>query len=1287
MKQILVSIAKKCGYVFAALVILAALVVAVSRLLTPYVDARRTEIESIASNLLGSPVVIENAGLSWFQYHPGVALRNVTILDKTTKEPVLQIDTVKVFISIPQSIWQRKLVARGMLVSGAELVVDQSASGEFVIQGFPAIGGYDTAPYKSESRFKDVSGWLSMQPLLILRDIDVRYTGINGKKRFLTLMNLRLENTSDQHKILGRAILHQDISTELVVAAQWQGQVTEPEKINGKIYLNVSGMSLAQWFQGLVFKAWEIKKGLVSTKIWAEWRDGGFQQIQSTFQLLDVNLHSGTDDSTRKISRLSGDLGWKKQGNDQILAGDDILVDWATHLWPVTSFYIKLTPDAKQQLVPVLVNIGFIDLADLREILNSSPKFLPEQVVKALDELKPVGNLENISIALASEKDQLLPVSLQGRFSRLQLQSMMKLPAVENLSGTFNWKNASGALSLRSRKALIRYPSLFDNPLLLDQLTGDILWQQDENKDWKITLKSMGILNADFALNMGGQLSLPVKAKPSVDIAANFTVHNISHIRRYLPVKAMHEDLVKWMKNAFVAGVAQSGALFIKGALADFPFDHNNGVFNAAVAVNNVQLHYADDWPDLKNISAKVQINGRRLMIDADRMQVLGIDIGRAHGDIPDLGSPKSVILTVYSTPIHTDFSHGMNFLHQSPLEKTIGKMFTNVEMHGPIELILALTVPLDHPGDTEVKGVIEMQNDILDLVPWKLSITKMNGGVNFTERSTNAKDIQGLFFDKPLTLDIGSIKKAGETVVRATVNTIIDLKDIQTWLKLPVDSVATGSSKVTTKLDLAVDKPIEIDISSDLTGIALDLPEQYAKTAAAARNFTANLFIEDKHPLKLKLNYADLLNAALIMDRVKDQFDLIAADLRIGKGDVTWPEERGLYITGKISDLNTEKIKKYLALSGTGTHAGMQLKLIDLEIDNMDLSGIKLTKSKLQLTPDKSVWTINITSEEVIGKIDVPVNFNADGILNAELKYIDLDALSSHSTANSTALIPKSLPAINFFAKQVDYSAATLNNVRLITQPKANGLTIKSLNIRSQDISLQASGEWTQSAAVNSTSLRGGASSQNVSALLANLGFNVHNFIASNADVDFDLNWNDSPLSLSLANMSGSASIEMGKGRIVEVSQASDAKMDIGRMLNLFSLQSIPRRLTGDFSDIFMKGYSFDTLKGDFTFSRGDANTSNMRFDGTLARIDIRGRIGLAKKDFDLVLSVTPYVTSSIPVAATLLTGQPVIGLAAWAVNKMISSEVSKVATYYYSVSGSWATPVWNTIDNARER
>jgi uncharacterized protein YhdP len=158
---------------------------------------------------------------------------------------------------------------------------------------------------------------------------------------------------------------------------------------------------------------------------------------------------------------------------------------------------------------------------------------------------------------------------------------------------------------------------------------------------------------------------------------------------------------------------------------------------------------------------------------------------------------------------------------------------------------------------------------------------------------------------------------------------------------------------------------------------------------------------------------------------------------------------------------------------------------------------------------------------------------------------------------------------------------------------------------------------------------------------------------------------------------MSGSLGLKLGKGRVVNLTSSTNAKVGFGRMLNILNLQTLPRRFSLDFTDLFEKGYSFDTMQGHFTLQQGNATTQDTYFDGPIAHIGIKGRVGFAAKDYDLNLSVTPYVTGSIPVVATLA-GGPVVGAVSWLVEKVASNAVSKVTTYHYSVSGSWDNPNW---------
>ena len=82
----------------------------------------------------------------------------------------------------------------------------------------------------------------------------------------------------------------------------------------------------------------------------------------------------------------------------------------------------------------------------------------------------------------------------------------------------------------------------------------------------------------------------------------------------------------------------------------------------------------------------------------------------------------------------------------------------------------------------------------------------------------------------------------------------------------------------------------------------------------------------------------------------------------------------------------------------------------------------------------------------------------------------------------------------------------------------------------------------------------------------------------------------------------------------------------------------------------------------------------------GTVAEVNVDGRVGLGAHDYDLKLSVTPHLTSSIPVIAAIA-GGPIIGAVIFAADKALSSGLKHVNMYVYKVTGSWLNPDINKI------
>ena len=75
-------------------------------------------------------------------------------------------------------------------------------------------------------------------------------------------------------------------------------------------------------------------------------------------------------------------------------------------------------------------------------------------------------------------------------------------------------------------------------------------------------------------------------------------------------------------------------------------------------------------------------------------------------------------------------------------------------------------------------------------------------------------------------------------------------------------------------------------------------------------------------------------------------------------------------------------------------------------------------------------------------------------------------------------------------------------------------------------------------------------------------------------AKLEGPLAWNGNPSELDYATLSGNFVLEANKGQFIKLDPG------IGKLLGVLSLQSLPRRLSLDFRDIFSEGLAFDEIR-----------------------------------------------------------------------------------------------------------
>ena len=126
--------------------------------------------------------------------------------------------------------------------------------------------------------------------------------------------------------------------------------------------------------------------------------------------------------------------------------------------------------------------------------------------------------------------------------------------------------------------------------------------------------------------------------------------------------------------------------------------------------------------------------------------------------------------------------------------------------------------------------------------------------------------------------------------------------------------------------------------------------------------------------------------------------------------------------------------------------------------------------------------------------------------------------------------------------------------------------------------------------------------------------------------------------------------------------------------MFGLLTLQNLPRRLSLDFSDIFRKGFVFDSISANVKADNGILYSDNFKMSGPAANVLMGGQVSIADQTQDMHVIVKPRVSDSLSLAG--LVGGPLVGAAAFIAQKMLKDPLNKILTSEYRLIGTWDEP-----------
>ena len=172
---------------------------------------------------------------------------------------------------------------------------------------------------------------------------------------------------------------------------------------------------------------------------------------------------------------------------------------------------------------------------------------------------------------------------------------------------------------------------------------------------------------------------------------------------------------------------------------------------------------------------------------------------------------------------------------------------------------------------------------------------------------------------------------------------------------------------------------------------------------------------------------------------------------------------------------------------------------------------------------------------------------------------------------------------------------------------------------------------------------------------------------------------WRGAPISPDYASMTGQVNLNMESGQFLK------AEPGLAKLLGVLSLQSLPRRLTLDFRDVFSEGFAFDFVRGDVRIEQGVAITNNLQMKGVNAAVLMEGRADIEHETQELRVVVVPEINAmTASLVATAI--NPVIGLGSFLAQVFLRGPLIEAATQEFRVDGSWTDPrVTRVVRRAR--
>jgi len=945
-------------------------------------------------------------------------------------------------------------------------------------------------------------------------------------------------------------------------------------------------------------------------------------------------------------------------------------------------------------------------------------------------------------------KGDFLNLGLQAQPARSARAATAKVPAqaavpaipgFENLTGHVDASDKGGSFQLASKEVSFASPAYFAEPTIaFDTLDADAKWRFEKNDMLMLTIRNLSFAKDALHASLAGTHLMPINKQEKnvpgvIDLTGTITGLELNRVGNYLPL-GMPEDVRHWLTYGLVGGNLQDGHLRLKGDLAHFPFHETNpndkknenknaknvGEFVFSGKIHDGVLNYSPDmfahdgkspmWPLLEKIQGRIVFDKARLEVHGDTGETHGAQVADVKAVVPDLMSHESE-LQIDGTA-KGPLQNFLRYTVDSPVGEWIGHFTDESKGTGNASLALKLNLPLHNMHDAKVNGVLKFANNGVTLMNAMPEIAQTNGRLEFNEKGVSLHDIKGNFLGGPLTVGGGSQKdgsiqiRADGTLTAAGLRKAYPSAEVQ-----KLTEKVNGSTRFSTLVNVR-DKAVDVTVDSNLRGLGLDFPvplKKDARDALPLRYVQTGLALDNSGVQRdsIRINLGAAISALYQRERnVSTTSAAGSTPWRIVRGGIgvnAQPPEPATGVQANISVPSlhiddwiaaTSSVSSGLMGKSVASTSGapdlaqyVETDKLALRSDEIFILGKRLDTVVAGLTRGDDMWQVNIESSQMTGHVSWRDSESGRGLgrVTARLTSLKIPKTAGADVKDLMSNVDQDteMPALDIVADNFELYGKKLGHLELLAHyvraTEGREWRIRNLTVSNPDAKLSATGNWITKSGSNNSHLDYKLQIEDAGKLLGRFGFSDV-LKAGEGTMSGDVSWAGLPFSIDYPSLSGKINLDMKTGQFLKVEPGA------AKLLGVLSMQSIPRRLTLDFRDVFSDGFAFDGINGSAQINKGVARTDNLKMRGVSATVLIDGAADIVKETQDLRAVIVPEINAGAASVAYALAVNPVIGAGTFLAQLFLRAPLARAFTYEYAITGSWSDPSVNKIERNPE-